>query len=106
MRRGELCALRWKDSRRECIVVSRSRGRVRGAGLLEGPTKNGKPRLIAVSRTMSGVLDALRQWQLDVYKRQYNTCVNAGVDECVIWGDYYFMEALTRLKNPNWEMYW
>lgn len=65
MRRGELCALRWKDIRRECIVVSRSRGRVRGAGLLEGPTKNGKPRLIAVSRTMSGVLDALRQWHLE-----------------------------------------
>lgn len=39
-------------------------------------------------------------------KTPYNTCVNAGVDECVIWGDYYFMEALTRLKNPNWEMYW
>lgn len=65
MRRGELCALRWKDIRRECIVVSRSRGRVRGAGLLEGPTKNRKPRLIAVSRTMSGVLDALRQWHLE-----------------------------------------
>ena len=65
MRRGELCALRWKDIRRECIVVSRSRGCVRGAGLLEGPTKNGKPRLIAVSRTMSGVLDALRQWHLE-----------------------------------------
>ena len=44
MRRGELCALRWKDIRRECIVVSRSRGRVRGAGLLEGPAKNGKLR--------------------------------------------------------------
>lgn len=36
-------------------------------------------------------------------KTPYNTCVNAGVDECVIWGDSYFMEALTRLKNPNWE---
>ncbi|MBS6367982.1 MAG: site-specific integrase, partial [Clostridiales bacterium] len=46
-------------------VWGQSRGRVRGAGLLEGPTKNGKPRLIAVSRTMSGVLDALRQWHLE-----------------------------------------
>ena len=35
-----------------------------------------------------------------------NTCKNAGVDECVIWGDYYFMEALTRLLKPDWNMYW
>lgn len=39
-------------------------------------------------------------------KTPYNTCANAGVDECVIWGDYYFMEALTRLENPDWKMYW
>ncbi|MDD4851417.1 MAG: glycoside hydrolase family 88 protein [Gemmiger sp.] len=39
-------------------------------------------------------------------KTPYNTCKNSGVDECVIWGDYYFMEALTRLQNPEWDMYW
>lgn len=26
--------------------------------------------------------------------------------ECNIWGDYYFMEALMRLNNPDWNMYW
>jgi unsaturated chondroitin disaccharide hydrolase len=26
--------------------------------------------------------------------------------ECNIWGDYYFMEALARMKNPDWKMYW
>lgn len=36
----------------------------------------------------------------------YNTCKNAGVDECVIWGDYFFMEALTRLLDPDWNIYW
>lgn len=36
----------------------------------------------------------------------YNTCKNSGVDECVIWGDYFFMEALTRLLNPDWNIYW
>lgn len=43
-----------------------------------------------------------------VYARKtpYNTCKNAGVDECVIWGDYFFMEALTRLLNPEWNVYW
>ncbi len=28
-----------------------------------------------------------------------------GVDECNIWGDYYYMEALVRLLKP-WKMYW
>lgn len=35
----------------------------------------------------------------------YNTCPSWGVDECVSWGDYYYMEALTRLKG-NWNPYW
>ena len=39
-------------------------------------------------------------------KTPYNTCKNSGVDECVIWGDYFFMEALTRLSRPDWKMYW
>lgn len=26
--------------------------------------------------------------------------------ECNIWGDYFFMEALRRLENPDWKMYW
>lgn len=28
-----------------------------------------------------------------------------GVDECNIWGDYYYMEALMRLYK-DWELYW
>ena len=35
----------------------------------------------------------------------YNSCPDWGVDECVTWGDYYFMEALTRLKG-DWNSYW
>lgn len=35
----------------------------------------------------------------------YNTCPNNGVDECVIWGDYFYMEALTRL-SMDWKPYW
>lgn len=35
----------------------------------------------------------------------YNTCNHYGVDECNIWGDYFFMEALTRMSR-NWEQYW
>ncbi len=35
----------------------------------------------------------------------YNTCTPEGVDECVSWGDYYYMEALTRYTT-DWKMYW
>lgn len=35
----------------------------------------------------------------------YNTCNHYGVDECNIWGDYFFMEALTRIMK-DWEQYW
>ena len=31
---------------------------------------------------------------------------NIGVDECSIWGDYYYMEALMRYTNPKWDSYW
>lgn len=31
---------------------------------------------------------------------------NGGVDECNIWGDYYYMEALMRYYNKDWKMYW
>ena len=29
-----------------------------------------------------------------------------GVDEGTLWGDYYFLEALTRVSLPNWKRYW
>lgn len=38
-------------------------------------------------------------------KSPFNTCTPCGVDECVIWGDYFYMEALMRL-NKEWNLYW
>ncbi len=35
----------------------------------------------------------------------YNTCNHYGVDECNSWGDYFYMEALTRL-HKDWKPYW
>ena len=35
----------------------------------------------------------------------FNTCNHYGVDECNIWGDYFYMEALTRLQK-DWQVYW
>lgn len=31
---------------------------------------------------------------------------NRGIDESAIYGDYFFLEALLRYKNPDWKMYW
>ena len=36
----------------------------------------------------------------------YNTCTEEGVDECVSWGDFFYMEALTRVLNPSWHSFW
>ena len=38
-------------------------------------------------------------------KSPYNTCTPEGVDECTAWGDYFYLEALTRLTK-NWTPYW
>lgn len=29
-----------------------------------------------------------------------------GVDECMIWGDYFYMEALMHVYDPDWKSYW
>lgn len=34
-----------------------------------------------------------------------NPCPNRGMDECNTWGDYYYLELLTRLSR-EWESYW
>ena len=38
-------------------------------------------------------------------KTPFNNCTPEGVDECVSWGDYYYLEALVRLSR-NWSSYW
>lgn len=35
----------------------------------------------------------------------HNSCTPEGVDESVSWGDYFYIEALTRYYR-NWEPYW
>lgn len=35
----------------------------------------------------------------------YNDCIDHGIDECNLWGDYYYVEALTRMTR-DWKPYW
>ena len=36
----------------------------------------------------------------------YSIPHNIGVDELNIWGDYFYMEALHRMLDPKWKLYW
>lgn len=38
-------------------------------------------------------------------KSPYNQCEDRGVEECNTWGDYYYLEALTRVSK-DWDSYW
>ena len=42
-----------------------------------------------------------------VYNKQspYNARADWGVDECTLWGDYFWLELLTRL-SMDWKIYW
>ena len=45
--------------------------------------------------------------QHSVYAKSspYNTVSDLGVDECSLWGDYFWMELIIRLKK-DWQPYW
>lgn len=36
----------------------------------------------------------------------YDLPKDTGVDEGTLWGDYFYLEALTRLTKPDWVTYW
>jgi len=36
----------------------------------------------------------------------YGKPQNNGIDEMNIWGDYFYMEALHRMLDPDWKLYW
>jgi len=38
-------------------------------------------------------------------KSPFNPCNDRGVDECCLWGDYFYVEALRRLSG-DWNPYW
>lgn len=89
-------------------------------GLLEAarlvPEKEGK-RYEALAREMLGALAegyAVKEPRPGTglllhgtysKKSPYNTCTPEGVDECTSWGDYFYLEALTRLTR-DWNPYW
>ena len=64
-RRGELCALKWSDVTIydnydwATINISRSRSSVPGKGVVEGSTKSGRSRTVAVDSDIAGLIACL-----------------------------------------------
>lgn len=86
MRRGEALALRWRDVDLEAATlrVRRSAGMVRvageGAGVVEGDTKSGKPRLIDLDAPTVAVLRIRR-------RERGVAALQLARDEALVFGD-------------------
>ena len=74
------------------------------------------PYLMAADRMLKALVDRCANRDLKTsngillhgtYARSSaeNTCTDRGVDECNTWGDYFYMEALTR-RLKKWNPYW
>ena len=93
-RRGELCALKWTDfsiiNDTTTLTVSRSRSSVAGVGVVEGPTKNGRSRMIVFDDAMS--------WSAACYKM-------AKMEEASIGGfplsEYLFADEHGKPIHPD-----
>jgi integrase len=86
MRRGEALALRWRDVDLDAarISVRRSAGMVRNAGesagVVEGDTKSGKPRVVDLDPATVAVL---RAWRKD----RGSLALQLARDDAIVFGD-------------------
>lgn len=65
----------------------------------------------AVKRMMNSLIDNYLTKDISesnglLLHATYGKPQNNGVDEMNIWGDYFYMEALHRMLDPDWELYW
>jgi unsaturated chondroitin disaccharide hydrolase len=73
------------------------------------------PRSVSYQRAAAQIVAALHQTCAPTPGSTANTLLlhgtqnrntDAGVDEGNLWGDYFYLESLTRLSRPNWTPYW
>ena len=101
----------------------------------DGEPKDSSAAAIALCGMLEGIKhmdkdDPLREIYVNACKRMMNSLIdgyltkddpnangllfhavyskprNLGVDEMNIWGCYFYMEALHRMLDPEWELYW
>jgi unsaturated chondroitin disaccharide hydrolase len=85
-------------------------------GLLElAQQLDGDPRAAGYRAAAKRILDSLVKNYSTAEHPQSNALIlhgvydkpkSAGVDEGCLWGDYFFLEALTRTIRPHWIGYW
>ncbi len=70
-------------------------------------TSMAKKLLLAVVELCSCDSSSNGQINMGTYARKspHNPCNNRGLNECNTWGDYFYLEALTRLTR-DWKLYW
>jgi unsaturated chondroitin disaccharide hydrolase len=89
-----------------------SAGAIAASGLLDLAKQAKDPsRAQQYEQTALGMLDALVQpeylaietpgWEGILKHGVYHTAKNLGVDESVMWGEYFFVEALTKVVTRN-----
>ena len=101
----------------------------------DGEPKDSSSTAIAMCGILEGIkhmddTDPLKQIYINACKRMMNSLIDnyiskdvpesnglllhqvyakpqkIGVDEHNIWGDYFYMEALHRMLDPDWKLYW
>ena len=101
----------------------------------DGEPKDASSPAIAMCGMLEGIKhmddsDPLKQLYINACKRMMNSLIDnyiskdvpesnglilhqvyakpqgIGVDEHNIWGDYFYMEALHRMLDPDWKLYW
>lgn len=89
---------------------------IAACGFFELARQESDPERAARADTLArGILDSLRanytpQSPADadalLLHSVYDLPKNVGVDEGTLWGDYFYLEALTRATTPEWKRYW
>jgi len=62
----------------------------------------------ASSMLLETVIDRCTQGECDglINRVTHALPQGIGIEQCAVYGDYFYLEALMRKLNPNWKMYW
>lgn len=73
-------------------------------------TKHAEEYIETAKKLISSVHNSYSNEKLNVTSfiagSTYSFPDGIGIDEASLWGDYFYLEAITRLKNLNWKKYW
>lgn len=97
-----------KDSSAPAIAMC---GMLEGIKYMEDTDPLKKIYENACARMMNSLIDGYLSTDIPesnglLLHQVYSKPINLAVDEHNIWGDYFYMEALHRMLDPDWKLYW